>query len=246
MLNICLLVVDLISNFPVIHQCKSIFAEYGIPEEFISDNGPCYDSKKFADFAEEYRFTHTTSSPNNPEGNGFAERYVGIMKDILNKAKEEKKDPYFALLQYRITPLGKGKPSPMEMLNRRRYFNLPTSYSRKVQSSSIDEVDLRKGPKHDPVKLCQQPNPWKAGTPVMVRDTHKKIWQKGVIHRIRPEPNSYDVEIKGVIYRRTKQHIKLRIPTEDETPQHDDVDDAAQGRVQPQRVRKAPQRLITE
>ena len=57
-----LLVVDYISCFPVIRrlssqtskavieQLKSIFAEYGVPDTLITDNGPCYDSKEFKSF----------------------------------------------------------------------------------------------------------------------------------------------------------------------------------------------------
>jgi transposase InsO family protein len=254
-----LLLVDLTSNFPiirklssstaeaVIHQCKSVFAEYGIPEEVISDNGPCYDSKKFKEFSKKYSFTHTTSSPHHSEGNGFAERYVGIVKDLLTKAKEENEDPYYALLQYRITPLSNGKPSPMEILNKRKYSNLPTSFSHRAatRTTYVDELDLRRGPKHDPSKLCKQPEAWEPGTPVMVYDTHKKHWKKGVIRAARPEPNSYDVEIKGVIYRRTKQHIKPRLTTHlemDENSNDADHHDEATEK----RVRNPTRRLIEE
>ena len=56
----------------VVTHLKSMFARHGIPEMFISDNGPQYASREFQDFAKEYEFQHTTSSPYFPQGNGEA------------------------------------------------------------------------------------------------------------------------------------------------------------------------------
>ena len=47
----------------VIDRLKGIFAAHGIPEDVHSDNGPQYTSAEFSDFAENYGFHHTTSSP---------------------------------------------------------------------------------------------------------------------------------------------------------------------------------------
>ena len=61
----------------VINHMKSIFAQHGILEVLISDNGPQYTSQAFKDFATDYEFCHVTSSPYFPQGNGEAERPVG-------------------------------------------------------------------------------------------------------------------------------------------------------------------------
>uniref|UniRef100_A0A672S0A1 Integrase catalytic domain-containing protein n=1 Tax=Sinocyclocheilus grahami TaxID=75366 RepID=A0A672S0A1_SINGR len=45
----------------VVTHMKSIFARHGIPQVVCSDNGPCYSSKDFQKFAEEYGFQHVTS-----------------------------------------------------------------------------------------------------------------------------------------------------------------------------------------
>ena len=95
----------------VITHAKSIFARHGIPEVVISDNGPQFSAKAFQDFAKEYQFTHRTSSPYYPQGNGEAERAVGTVKGLLKKAE----DPYKALLAYRASPLQSGY-SPSELL----------------------------------------------------------------------------------------------------------------------------------
>ena len=95
----------------VVTHLKSIFARHGIPETLISDNGPQYASREFAEFAQDYEFQHRTSSPYFPQVNGEAERAVGTIKSLLGK----KGDPYKALLAYRSTPLQIGY-SPAELL----------------------------------------------------------------------------------------------------------------------------------
>ena len=62
----------------VINHTKSIFARYGIPETVVSDNGPQFSSEAYAQFALEYGFKHSTSSPKHPQGNGKAERLLRI------------------------------------------------------------------------------------------------------------------------------------------------------------------------
>ena len=83
------------TSHDVINHLKSIFARHGIPESFTSDNGPQYSDELFSKFANEYGFTHLTSSPYYPQGNGAAERGVRTVKTLLSKSKE-----YSALLAY--------------------------------------------------------------------------------------------------------------------------------------------------
>ena len=87
-----------------IAQLKKMFAHQGIPDVLFTDNGPQFSAKEFADFAEEWKFTHITSSPRYPQSNGEAERIVQTMKNMLDKASDE----HLALLAYRNTPLHNG------------------------------------------------------------------------------------------------------------------------------------------
>ena len=101
-----LLLVDYYSNYPeiaklaslsssnVILHMKSIFARHGIPRVLVSDNATCYASRSFKMFADEFNFEHRTSSPGYPQSNGKAEKSVGIVKGVLNKALDSNDDIY--------------------------------------------------------------------------------------------------------------------------------------------------------
>ena len=107
-----LLIVDYYSHFieiaklsgttaaEIINHTRSIFARHGIPEVGISDNGPQFSSTAYAQFSNEYGFSHVMSSPLYPQG-GEAERAVKTIKQLLRK----RGDTYLALLAYRVTPL---------------------------------------------------------------------------------------------------------------------------------------------
>ena len=109
-----------------INHLKAIFARHGIPETVISDNGPQYSSAEFAKFAEDWGFTHITSSPKYPQNKGEAERMMQTTKNLLTKFD----DPYEALVAYRVTPLENGF-SPAELcMERRLRTTLPTTPSK--------------------------------------------------------------------------------------------------------------------
>ena len=109
---------------------KQIFSKQGIPRIVRSDNGPHFQGC-YRLFAEEYGFSHVTSSPNYPRSNGFIESQVKSVKRALKKAKRSNSDPNIALLCLRATPIDSKLPSPAELLlGRQVQDNLP----RKIQS----------------------------------------------------------------------------------------------------------------
>jgi transposase InsO family protein len=69
----------------VINILKQHFARLGIPEEFMSDNGPEFANHEFRNFAKEYNFRHVTSSPRYPQSNGVAEIAVQTIKKPVQK-----------------------------------------------------------------------------------------------------------------------------------------------------------------
>ena len=111
------------TSIDVINALKSIFSCHGVPTTCISDNGPCYASAQFAEFARAYEFTHVTSSPRYAQANGAAERAVQTAKSILKKAA----DPFLALLNYRTTPLTNGYSPAQLLMGRQLRSNVPTT-----------------------------------------------------------------------------------------------------------------------
>lgn len=85
----------------IISKLKDIFARHGIPETFVSDNGPQYTSEQFRKFAKGWNFKHITSSPHYPQSNGKAENAVKTVKNILRKCVESGDDFRLALLEWR-------------------------------------------------------------------------------------------------------------------------------------------------
>ena len=97
---------------------------FGIPEKVVSDNRPQYNNTRnlfsnnheFKKFAEEWGFSHTTSSPEYPQSTSAAERPVQTAKRILKKAAAENKDPFEGLLKYRNIPFEDIGVSPAQLL----------------------------------------------------------------------------------------------------------------------------------
>ena len=111
-----LLVCDYFSKFPlvrrlnsihsntVIAHMKSIFEEHGIPNKLITGNDTQFTASAFQKFREQYGFEHVTTSPYYPQANGFIERNVQTVKNLLQKCKESGADPHLAMLCLRTTP----------------------------------------------------------------------------------------------------------------------------------------------
>ena len=104
-----------------INHLKSFFSPHGIPEIITADNGSQFSAATFSKFAEEWGFTHLTSSPHYPQSNGEAERAVQTAKDLITKSE----DPYLALLSYRSTPLHNGYTPAQLLMGRKLRSTLP-------------------------------------------------------------------------------------------------------------------------
>ena len=212
-----LLLVDYYSNYPeiaklaslsssnVILHMKSIFARHGIPRVLVSDNATCYASRSFKMFADEFNFEHRTSSPGYPQSNGKAEKSVGIVKGVLNKALDSNDDIYLALLAYRTAPMACGK-SPSEMLMNRKLRNrLP-----QVDSESIEINERQVKRKQKQVELYNQ---HAKDLPVLkpndvVRVRKDDRWANKAQVLVQISPRSYKVLTKeGKVIRRNRRQL---------------------------------------
>jgi transposase InsO family protein len=94
--------------------------------EVVSDNGPQFACASFRDFAKEWDFIHTTSSPRYPQSNGEAERFVQTVNDMFMKAEHGNSDIYVSLKEYRASPIDGVRLSQL-LMNRQLKTKLPVS-----------------------------------------------------------------------------------------------------------------------
>jgi len=227
------------SSKAIITKLKRTFATFGIPQEFISDNGPQFTSSEFADFTRSWDFQHKTSSPYHPQSNGKAEAAVKAAKKILEKCNLSKEDPYLCLLEHRNTPTPIVNSSPVQrLLNRRTRTTLPTITSKLKPSFRIHKAAkaaIRK-------RATQQRIYYDRGTKtlptlnegdlvwVQMKGNSGDIWSHGTIKQ-RINQRSYLVETPTSIVRRNRINIRKRkSPASHDTAQdtnyHEENDEA--------------------
>ena len=199
------------SSLSVIEHVKSIFGRYGIPEVVVSDNGPQFSSKDFLQFSKYYGFTHITSSPHHPQGNGEAERAVGTVKNLLKKTD----DPYLALLNYRATPLQAGF-SPAELLMSRKLRSRVPTLSQNLTPLQQDVQQFKKldGQMRSQQKLnfdqrhrARERPPMQEGLPVWSRPKND---QAVVVQPQAQTPRSVLIQTDHGLQRRNRGQLRRR------------------------------------
>ena len=196
------------SSLKIIQALKTIFARHGIPDEVRSDNGPQYHSDEFAQFAKDWGFQHSTSSPWYPQANGEVERAVKTVKDILKKEQ----DPTKALLAYRSTPLASGY-SPAELLMGRKIKStipiIPRHLIPKLPNQELfkekEEVYRSKQKKNfDNRHKAQQLKHLPSGATVYITDMDCT----GTVIRPSKKPRSYLVDTPTTVVRRNRVQLR--------------------------------------
>ncbi|GFO48512.1 Pol polyprotein [Plakobranchus ocellatus] len=196
---------DRLSTAAVIARLKSIFATHGIPDVFVSDNGPQFASAEFRKFTEEFCFTHTTSSPRYPQANGEAERAVQTIKNLLRKAS----DPYVALLSYRATPLRNGYAPSELLMGRRLNTKLPSTRTRtslpNLPSLLEKEGKYREQQRSEYNKRhsAKQASELQPGDYVFIKD----LKRQGSVLTCHQNPRSYIICTDQGTIRRNRSHL---------------------------------------
>ena len=231
-----LLVVDYFSRFPeivrlrkttstaVIAALKKHLARYGVPETFVSDNGPQYSSHEFTNFATRYNFTHVMSSLHHPCSNGQAERMVKTVKSLLKSSP----DPHLALLSYRSTPLPWCNLSPAELLMGSKIrTDLPqTSATLIPQWPYIDQ--FRKENKAFKEKQKRDFDRRHRVRDIPELPNNIEVWITthgraipGTVLKLAAEPRSYIIQTSSGNIHRNRSHLNIIPNPEPSTSQHD-------------------------
>ena len=208
----------------VINNLKKMFARFGIPDEVVSDNGSQYSNtrnvfdstREFKEFAHEWGFHHTTSSPEYPQSNGAAERAVQTAKRILKKAAADHKDPFEGLLKYRNTPFQDIGVSPVQLLMSRRTRTMIPTHRRLLLPQAVDADQVVKAlklrqniSKRNYDKQSKDLPPLEVGDKVRIRPNREREWRKAEVL-----PRSYLLEDdQGRVYRRNRRQI-ISVPND--------------------------------
>ena len=99
-----------------------MFAQFGLPETIVTDNGPCFVSAEFETSLARNGIKQLTSAPYHPSSNGLAERAVQLVKRGLNKITRGSMKSRLAqiLFHYRLSPQTTTGVAPSELLLGRR------------------------------------------------------------------------------------------------------------------------------
>lgn len=201
------------TSLQVVQCTKQIFAEHGVPEKVVSDNGPHFDSETYKRFSKSWGFKHISSSPHYPRSNGFIERCIQTVKKTWKKAKAADRDLDMALLCLRTTPLDNQTPCPANLLyNRKIQGNLPTRLTN--QRPDKDQI-------HDRLKKRQETQKQQhdkhardqprlhTSQPVYVQNPTTGRWSPGSVRAVCQEPRSYVVNTSnGGVVRRNRRHLR--------------------------------------
>ena len=205
----------------VIMKLKEIFGEHGIPNILFSDGGPCYSSREFTDFCNNWGFKHVMSSPHYPQSNGFIERTIQTVKQVLKKAKVTSVDPELALQCIRSTPINNQIGSPANLLYGRTIrSNLPLRTS--GQEDTLSALKQRQEDQRYYYNRSAKDRPeMQIGQTVGLQDPKTLKWMPGRIVDKCDEPRSYIVQTpNGSRLRRNQRFLKdLATPRSlDQTP----------------------------
>ena len=218
------LICDYFSKFPFLYRAKTsfwslrdrlinLFSIERYPDEIVSDNRPPFQSKEFAKFLSSLGIKHTTSSPGYPRSNGFIERHIQMVKNMLSKSSNTWSFQE-VLADLRTTRIGAGLPSPAEILHGR---NLMTRAQAEIDIKAIRSVlqerQLKKMLDHDSSRRAKKARPLVVGERCHVLGPGNK-WIDAFITGITDSGRSYEtqVEATGKQLTRNRSHIRPRGP----------------------------------
>ena len=222
--NSYVLICDYFSKFPFLHRAKTsfwslrdclidLFSIEGYPDEIVSDNGPPFQSKEFAKFLSGLGIKHTTSSPGYPHSNGFIEKHIQMVKNMLSKSSNTWSFQQ-VLADLRTTRIGTGLPSPAEIHHGRILTTrVQAEIDIKAIRSVLQERQLKMTLDHDTSRRAKKARPLVVGERCHVLGPGNE-WIDAFITGITDSGRSYEtqVEATGKQLTRNCSHIRPRSP----------------------------------
>ena len=187
----------------VIDELRTLFAQFGLPETIVTDNGTCFVSAEFETFLSRNGIKHLTSAPYHPSSNGLAERAVQLVKRGLKKITQGSMKSRLAqvLFHYRLTPQTTTGVSPSELLLGRR----PRSRLDLLKPHTAERVEKKQSQQKEQHDSRSRERHLEVGTNVFVRNYHHgDRWLPGCIEQ-RTGPVSFKVRLEDGRTRRCHQ-----------------------------------------
>ena len=233
----------------IIQAIKGVFARLGVPVLVHSDNAAYFTSSEFSDFANKWKFQHTTSSPHYPQSNGKAEAAVKICKRILRRCE----DPFMALLEHRNTVSEGMSTSPVQrLLGRATRSTLPRKEeATEAELSNHREKEVKRMKVQERYnRTARELPPLKEGQPVMVKDyqSHKRQWKEATVMK-QLSGRSYSIEMDGDLLRRNRRDLRPtaldHLPEAPEQGQHATAESMPESPI-PEQAPAAPNPVLSD
>ena len=171
--------------------------------------------RNFESFTKQWEFKHTTTSALYPQANRLVEKSVQTIKNLLTKAKQDNRDPYLGLLDYRNTPIDE-VGSPAQLVMSRRLRSIFPSTEAQLQPRVLDPNKVK-----EKLKLKQEKQYFDQHTrqlPALEKGEQIRVrmgnrWEPGVVVDNAETPRSYKVQTdNGEEYRRNRKMLMKLLP----------------------------------
>ncbi|MCG8048272.1 MAG: hypothetical protein N0E48_22075, partial [Candidatus Thiodiazotropha endolucinida] len=225
--------IDLLTNtksISIIRKLKVHFSRFGICEKLKTDGAAYFKSEQFEQYCKDWGITHEVSSPTHASSNGLAEVYVKVAKRILQKAKDDNRDPYLPLLQYRNSPLKScGDLTPAQLMFSRRLRSMLPSTNEQLAPRATSSNATRKKMMESQAKTKEHYDrtarklaPLNIGESVHIQ--RDKLWEPAKVISQQNE-HSYNVKTpQGAVYCRNRKFLnktpRPNLPHPDPPTQH--------------------------
>ena len=200
-----------ITSTQTIENLRIVFANHGLPQKVVTDNGSSFTSEEFRTIMSHNGIMHVTTAPYHPSSNGLAERAVQTFKQGLRRTSgsflQERLSKF--LFTYRLTPQSTTGVTPSSLLMGHRIRSRLDALFPSV-TSRVEKQQSKQAAYHDSQKLLQS---FKVGDLVYAKDfsTMPTSWTPGKVTKVTG-PLSYRVEhLDGCDFRRHVDAICNRV-----------------------------------
>ena len=167
----------------------------------VSDNGPQFTAREFAECMEANDIRHVTSAPYHPATNGLAERFVQTFKRSLRAGVDKGTIPQKLaqfLLTYRATPHATTGVPPAELFLKRK-LRTRLDLLKPSGEDRVHQKQQEQKRNHDRHTRLRE---FTVGQAVLVRNLRDgPNWLVGSVVK-KCGPVNYEVEVEGRVWKR--------------------------------------------